>query len=119
MISLTRQQINRLLVGVLAVALLVAGAAIGIVHSIDDYWCGSFVRAGLLLGAFWVGMPTRGRAAAWANVNPWMTVAVLAGVILLIRRPQVLFPLAGALWFLTFALPMMLRSLGLTRDPRS
>ncbi|WP_437224802.1 hypothetical protein SH661x_003788 [Planctomicrobium sp. SH661] len=108
--SLTRQQVNRFLVGILAIACVCAGPIIGVLDSWNNIWCGSFIRAGLLLGAFWVGMPTRGRAAAWANVSPWMTLGVIAAVILLIRRPQVLIPFGAVMGFLMFIVPLFTRA---------
>lgn len=107
---LTRQKLNRALVGLITISLLVAGVSIGVLDSWEsNIWCGSFIRAGLLLGAFWIGMPTRGRAAAWANVSPWTTVGVIAGFIMLtrfIRRPQVLLPFVAVLFLLMFVMPL-------------
>ena len=97
--------------GVLAIGCLCAGLLIGIFDSWNNnIWCGSFIRSGLLVGAFWVGMPTRGRAAAWANVSPWMTIGVVAAVFFLIRRPQILLPLGGVLGFLVFVAPLLTQS---------
>ena len=71
---------NRLLIGCLAVTFLVAGLAIGLFDSWGNLWCGSLIRASLLLGAFWLGMPTKGRAAAWANFSPWWIIAIAVGM---------------------------------------
>lgn len=109
MTSVTRQQLNRALVGIIAVGCLCAGAAFTLGGSeSDNFWGGSFVRSGLLLGAFWVGMPTRGRAAAWANVSPWTVIGTIIAVIIMLRRPQVFLPLAAVLGFLTVVVPMFL-----------
>ncbi|WP_437185431.1 hypothetical protein SH668x_002536 [Planctomicrobium sp. SH668] len=105
----SRQQLNRLLVALVAIGCLFAGLAIGILHQWSDLWCGSFIRSGLLLIAFWIGMPTKGRAAAWANVSPWWTLGVIGGLILITRvfkEPKVLIPIVGAIGFLSFIVPM-------------
>ena len=60
----TQLPVNRTLVGVLAMVCLAAGAVIGYVESLENVWCGSFIRTGLLLGAFWIALPSRGREAA-------------------------------------------------------
>jgi hypothetical protein len=114
----SRQQLNRGLVAILAVGCLLAGAWLSLTGEPGDnnhFLGGSFVRSGLLLGAFWLGMPTRGRAAAWANVSPWVTLGVIAAVILLIRRPQILIPIIGAFGFLLYVMPIMTRLLGAER----
>ncbi|MFV0445663.1 MAG: hypothetical protein ACK5Q5_18940 [Planctomycetaceae bacterium] len=83
--------VNRTLVGLLAVACLLIGAAIGWFDSMQNVWCGSFVRTGLLLGAFWLALPSRGREAAWANVSPWTLALSLLAALLFVRRPRVFF----------------------------
>ena len=86
-----------MLVGVLAVVFTIVGVLIGWLDSMDNVWCGSFVRTGVLLGVFWLALPSRHRAAAWANVSPWTLVAVLAVVLLFVRRPQIFFGIAALL----------------------
>ncbi len=103
-------QWNRVLVGFLAVACVLAGLAIGLLHSWADLWCGSFIRAGVLLGAFFVAMPTQGRAAAWAKVSPTLILGVAAGLVLLgrvIQRPQVIIPLFSVLFVLMWVWPWL------------
>ncbi|SFI54095.1 hypothetical protein [Planctomicrobium piriforme] len=101
---------NRILVAVMAVACLVAAFAIALTDSMDNLWCGSFVRAGLLLGALWIGLPTKGRAAAWANVSPYWILAAGAGIVLIgrvVKRPQVLIPFIAAFFILTWVWPLL------------
>lgn len=83
---------------------------IGLLDSMDNLWCGSFVRSGLLLGAFWIGMPTKGRAAAWADVSPLHLIATCGVIVLMmrvVRRPYLLIPLAAVLFVLTVVWPMV------------
>gem|GEM_PF-1514117 len=106
----TRPQLNRLLVALCALGCLVSGLAIGLLDSWNNLWCGSFVRSSLLLGAFWLGMPTQGRAAAWAGFSPSWVLAGIAAVVLLgrvIRQPQILLPLIGAAMTLLWLWPLL------------
>lgn len=85
--------VNRTLVGVIAVACLCAGLAIGLVDSFANLWCAAFVRVGLVTGALWIALPSRGRDAAWANISPLTLAAVVLGALVFARRPRVFFPL--------------------------
>lgn len=83
--------VNRLLVGVLALACLVAGVGVAVGDTWENVWCGSFIRTGVLLGAFWLALPSRGREAAWANVSPWTLAGALGVALLFVRRPKIFF----------------------------
>ena len=89
---------------------VLSGLSVGIFHSWSDLWCGSFIRAGVLLAAIFIGMPTKGRAAAWANVSPAWILAGAAGLVLLgrvIHRPQVLIPIFSVLFVLMWVWPWL------------
>ncbi|QDT34114.1 hypothetical protein [Thalassoglobus polymorphus] len=103
-----RPQVNRLLVGIIAILCLIAGAIISLNYPEESFWGGSFVRVGLLMAAFWYAAPTKGRAAAWANVSPWMIVGVAALLLLIVRRPRILIPFGVALFVLGFIVPKLL-----------
>lgn len=92
----------------LAVLCLASGIAIGALISWKNIWCASFIRSGALLGALWIGMPTRGRAAAWANINPSWIVLTAAALLLMSRRLYLFLPLLAALLVLGVILPRML-----------
>jgi len=101
---------NRILTGILAALFVVAGLVIGATDSWGNLWCGSFIRAGALLGAFWIGMPTKGRAAAWANFSPTWILAGALGLVLFMRvvqRPQVLIPLISTAAVLIWVWPWL------------
>lgn len=83
--------VNRALVGLLGIACVVIGVVIGWTDSWQNVWCGSFVRTGVLLGAFWVALPSGNREAAWANVSPWTLVLSLLAALFFVRRPRVFF----------------------------
>lgn len=102
-------QINRLLVGVIALCCLIAGITIGVLDSLQNIWCGGFIRVGLLMGALWIAAPTKGRPAAWENVSPiWIVGAAV--VIFVARRPQVLVPFLLALFVLGVLIPKITAS---------
>jgi hypothetical protein len=73
----TKIEVNRPLVGVIALVCLVTAAVLWQVPDSNTMWVAGFVRAGLMTGAIWLALPTKNRAAAWANVSPW----TLAGVV--------------------------------------
>ena len=102
-----RVQRNRLLVGVLAIASLLLGYVALANDWMEPIWAAGMIRSGLLLGALWVAMPTRGRAAAWANVSPWWFVLGAAAMFFVMRRPLVLIPLALALFVLAIVIPIL------------
>ena len=88
--------VNRTLVGVIAVVCLCAGVVIMLVDSYQNMWCAAFVRVGLVMGALWIALPSRGREAAWANVSPYTLLAVLFGALVFVRRPLFFLPLLVA-----------------------
>ncbi|QDU06224.1 hypothetical protein V6x_59750 [Gimesia chilikensis] len=90
--------INRTLVGIIALACLgVAGYlywfAAQDLFAQQDIVTGAFMRVGLLMLAFWLALPTKNRDAAWANVPPWLFVAVAVTIVLFATRPKVAIPL--------------------------
>lgn len=103
-----RPEINRNLVAVITLVCLCAGAYIGLTQPDDQFWAGSFVRVGLLMGAFWYAAPTKGRAAAWANVSPWWIVGVAGLLLLIVRRPRVLIPFGIAIMVLGIVIPKVM-----------
>ena len=78
--------VSRPLVGVIALTCFVSAAAIALFDSWqDNMWCAAFVRVGLLMGAFWLALPSRSREAAWANVSPYTIVGALVAVFVVAR----------------------------------
>lgn len=92
--------VNRTLVGVLAVVFLALGAGVwglGDGSSSQEGFYAASLRMGLLLGAFWLALPSKNREAAWANVSPWTFVAGVALLLMVVRRPRVFVPLLAIL----------------------
>lgn len=80
-----RVPVNRHLVGMIALGCLGAALAIGIVDTWENMWCAAFVRVGVLMGAFWLALPSKHREAAWANLSPYTVVAALVAVFVVAR----------------------------------
>ena len=94
--------INRTRVGFLTLACWAASLAILLFAPKEDgwrlqdawyLWLSGFVRVGLLMGAFWLALPTRHRKAAWANVSPTTFIGLILAVILLPRFPRIIVPI--------------------------
>lgn len=100
-----RPQVNRLLVGFIAISCLAAGVALAVFGLMESIWCGSFVRVGALMAAFYYAAPSKGRAAAWANISPWWIVGTAGMLLFIVRRPRVLIPLGIAIFTLAVIVP--------------
>jgi hypothetical protein len=87
---------NRALTGVLAVGCGIAGIALCVVRGTEDALGASLIRAGVVLGALWIALPTRSREAAWARVSPYAVIGIAIGIVLLVRHVRVLLPVAIA-----------------------
>ena len=83
-------EINRPLVGILAIACFVgAGVVWGFeLENEQNLWVAGFIRVGLLMSAFWLALPSKGRAAAWANVSPWTFAGLIAALFAMTRYPK-------------------------------
>jgi hypothetical protein len=80
-----RIPVNRTLVGLIALTCLAGAATIGVVDTWENLWCAAFVRVGLLMGAFWVALPSSRREAAWANLSPYTILVALVAVFIVAR----------------------------------
>ena len=56
-----------------------------ILDSPDNLWCGPLIRTGLVMGALWWALPTKGRAIAWTNVS-WVWIVAIAAALFLMTR---------------------------------
>ena len=101
--------VNRAFVGILSIACVVIGALLAVLGPSNDnqvqMWSGSFIRVGVLMGAFWIALPRRGRAAAWANLSPWWMVGVTVVMLFVVRQPRILLPMIVAIVILLAFLP--------------
>ncbi len=92
--------INRTLVGVLALICLISAAAIwlsrrdaGDTDTNARMWQAAFTRVGLVMAAFWIALPSKGREAAWANISKQSLVVILLGLVALTRlKLQIVLP---------------------------
>jgi hypothetical protein len=86
----TKIEVNRPLVGVIAVACVVTSVVLEFLPDANEMWVAGFRRAGVMTGAIWLALPTKNRAAAWANVSPWTLIGVVGGIVAVAARPRVL-----------------------------
>ena len=87
--------VNRTLVGVLALACLIAAGVImfqGATAGNALMWQGAFVRVGIVMAAFWLALPTKNREAAYANVSPTTFVGLILGIFAVARYPRTVLP---------------------------
>jgi hypothetical protein len=94
--TVSRPLVGFLTIGLFAVSLAFSlwpnppfGAAGGMV-------AGATSRVGIVLAAYWLALPTRSRAAAWANVSIPSAFPLLLAAMALLRIPfRILIPLAA------------------------
>lgn len=82
---------KRGIVGLLAIGCLASAATLLMIGT-NQGFASALLRVGLLLGAFWLALPTEGRPAAWARVSP-LSLGILAIVAALISRLKFFIPL--------------------------
>ncbi len=101
MISENELQRKRAVVGLLSVGFTIAASVLLFIGSSEGF-ASALLRVGLLLGAFWLALPTKDRPAAWARVSPW-SLGLIIVVALLLPRLKFFFPVlaVGVLigWF--------------------
>ncbi len=92
--------VNRRLVGVLTIACFAGAVGIGFYRGagfVNDPLCAALFRTSLLLGAFWLALPSRKREAAWANISPWRLAILMAAAVLFVWRPRRFGPIIAVL----------------------
>lgn len=105
----TRTTVSRPLVGVIAIALLIAatvlwlwpGDSTGAVMT----WRAACLRIGIVMAALWLALPTGSRPAAWANLSVRSVVVLVLAAAAVLRIPvRVFMPLAVVTMALSFVL---------------
>lgn len=99
--------VNRTLTGILTIVCLVSGFAMLVYMPAREAVAAALIRVGLLLGAFWLALPTKTREAAWANVSPALLIGSLAAAVAIAVRPaliRVLLPILVALLIVGYVL---------------
>lgn len=86
----TKVEVNRPLVGMIALGCIVTSVVLEFLPDANEMWVAGFRRAGVMTGAIWLALPTKNRAAAWANVSPWTLIGVVGGIVAVAARPRVL-----------------------------
>lgn len=99
--------VNRTLAGFLTIVCLVVGFGLLLYMPDRTAIASGFIRVGLLLGAFWLALPTKNREAAWANVSPVVLIGSLGAAIACAARPALLryaLPIVIALFVVGYVL---------------
>ncbi len=86
-------------VGLAAAGCFVLAAGLYVLRPEEALWRAGALRVGLVMGALWLALPSRDRAAAWAAWD-WKAVGFVAlcGA-LSVRAPQLGLPLLAGWWF--------------------
>ena len=107
--EMTQQKVpvNRTLAGFLTIVCLAVGFGMWWFMPEHELVAAAFIRVGLLLGAFWLALPSKNREAAWANVSPLVLFGGLGAAIACAARPRMLLyvlPIAIALFVVGYVL---------------
>lgn len=96
---------KRVYVGLIAIGCLIGGLALAFFPGNEGFQ-GALVRVGILMGAFWLALPTRSRPAAWKGLaSNWALLAMIVTAVI-IPRAKVMFPvLAVMIGLALFARP--------------
>lgn len=98
---------NRMLLGIIALVLLVAGVGMVVLAPRDANntalsIAGGLIRMGLVLGALWLALPSI--TGMLSRTPKWVLTAAVIGIVVCVVRPQLLLlvvPLFLVLWFLS------------------
>lgn len=93
--------VNRTLVGIISLVCLCSAGGLAIRYHGDDtwwLWIGGFSRAGLLMGAVWIALPTRSRDAAWASVTLPTLFGFIVALVAVARYRWLVIPMMAAVF---------------------
>ena len=102
-----RKPISRLLVGLITLGCFASAGYLASNDPGDDQtklWIAGFVRAGTLMAAFWLALPTKNKPAAWAQVSKKTMVGIILGIGALAARPRIFGPLFAVVLAVAFFL---------------
>ncbi len=76
---------KRRYVGLVALLCLTFALVAAVTGQLDSVWMSGLLRAGLVLAALWLALPTRTRPAAWARLSGWKLAGIVAFAVLIPR----------------------------------
>jgi len=88
-----KQGVNKVLVGVIALACLAIAAGLYLSDSEQAGLLAAFWRIGLVMSALWLALPKQGEAFAWERAVP-VAVGVIAVLGFAKRAPLIIIPIA-------------------------
>ncbi|HIK93587.1 MAG TPA: hypothetical protein EYG03_16685 [Planctomycetes bacterium] len=87
---------RRIYVGLLAMASLIGGVAL-LFYPGHELVQGALIRVGIVLGAFWLALPTKTRPSAWKGMMSGWAVPGLVITALAIPRLKFMFPVLAVI----------------------
>ena len=109
--------VSRGMVGIITVGCFVTSLVLLVLYPQEQMLYSGFLRVGLLMGAFWLALPTKTKAAAWAGISP-QTVGsiVLAMIALLLKVP---IPIIAGVWVIWWVLHFIFKPLSGSTDKKT
>lgn len=110
--------INRSLVGQIAVCCLLGSILMMFFPAESNLlmWRGALFRVGVVMAAFWMALPTKGREAAWARVPIWQVAVAALLLVGIARSPSLARWLVPAV--LITGIWLLFKKRGQVRSPR-
>ena len=99
--------VSRLGTGLIAIGCVIAGCYIWADQPDDKrsmLWAAGFMRAGALLAAIWLALPTKNRPAAWAQMSKAKLAGFVVAIVAMVAQPKVFVPLFAILVVVSFFL---------------
>jgi hypothetical protein len=92
---------RRIYVGLLAIVALIGYVAVGFYPG-NDGLRGALLRVGLVMGAFWLALPTKTRPSAWKGMMSGWTAPGLIITALVMPRLKFMFPVVAIIFLLAY-----------------
>ena len=94
--------LNRWFVAIAAAGCFVAAAIVAVRAPSEQLWWGGLLRAGVVLVALWLCLPTPSRPAAWADLKPTTAAILFGSLALAVIRPKLGLPLVALVLLLKY-----------------
>jgi hypothetical protein len=78
--------IDRTLVGIIAVVMLVGAGVLWFFVGSQNMWTGACVKVGVVMGAFWLALPTFSRQGNWGQASLGTVVGFVALALVLMGK---------------------------------
>jgi hypothetical protein len=102
-----RKPVNRTMVGLISLGCMISGGYLWAQQPEDKktmMWAAGLIRAGALMAAFWIALPTKDRPAAWAQVSKGKLAGIILAIGAMAFRPWIFVPMFAVLMAVSFLL---------------